>query len=96
MKQTYITFDSIKLCEESGLMFGCYCGSNEQMKDAVISLLGVSIMGQYITTLEHDIDGILYVGFGDDSKVSKNILYKQDFIIFHEKRNFIRMEEAEE
>ena len=89
MSRTYITFDLIKQDKELGLMFGCYCGDNEQMKDAVISLLNVSILGKRITKFEFD-NEILYIGFEDiaSDSIAKNILYNKEFIVFHNNREF--------
>lgn len=89
MSITYITFDSIKRDKELGLMFGCYCGNNEQMKDAVISLLNVSILGKRITKFDFD-NEILYIGFEDicPDSIAKSFLYNKEFVVFHNNREF--------
>lgn len=97
MKKTYITFDSIKEDKELGLMVGAYCKSNQQFMDAVVSLLNVSIKGQRVVTFDRDEDNIIWIGFGEEnSGLLKHILFDKPFIIYHEGREFIRMEEHEE
>lgn len=93
MKKTRVEFSSIKDDKDMGLMFGCYCGDNLDMIDAVVSLLNVSIQGKFVRTIDIDEDNIVYVGFGDRSNLSKSILYNKDFVIYHFLREFIRMEE---
>lgn len=95
MMKTNVKFDKIKEDKDFGLMFGCFCGNNENIIDAVISLLGVSIKGQRITTFDKDGD-IIYIGFGNypgREKLYKCILYKNEFVISHVLREFIYMEE---
>jgi len=87
MKKTIIKFDYIEEDKELKLLFGCYANDNQTI-DAIVSLIGFSIQGKRITTLKKDED-IVYIGFGDNSKVSKQILYNKEFIIIHYSRTLI-------
>ena len=89
--KTYVVFDSIKQDPDLGLMFGCYC-KNSQMEDAVISLLGVSILGKRITKFTSE-NEIMYIGFEDrcPDSIAKRILKDKSFIIFHKDRDFVNI-----